>query len=96
MQSITIELQIANRKYPLRLNESEAEIAREAADRLNEALSRLEKQYEVKDLQDLIAMAALQVSTTLIKGERDNRQESLDLAEKLTQLEHQMDAFSSP
>jgi cell division protein ZapA len=91
MQTISIELQIANRKYPLRLNEAEAEIAREAARRVNASIQLLEKQYGVKDLQDLFAMAALQITSELVKAEHENQQERNLISGKLEQLEQQLD-----
>ncbi len=91
MQTISIELQIANRKYPLRLKEAEAGIAREAAKRVNESIQMLEKQYGVKDLQDLFAMAALQITSELVKAEHENQQERNLISGKLEQLEQQLD-----
>lgn len=91
MQTISIELQIANRKYPLRLNEAEADIAHEAAKRINESIQLLEKQYGVKDLQDLFAMAALQITSELVKAEHENQQERNLISGKLEQLEQQLD-----
>ncbi len=91
MQTISIELQIANRKYPLRLNEAEAEIAREAARRVNASIQLLEKQYGVKDLQDLFAMAALQITSELVKSEQDIQKEKIELSKKLEKLEQEID-----
>lgn len=91
MQTISIELQIANRKYPLRLNEAEAEIAREAARRVNASIQLLEKQYGVKDLQDLFAMAALQITSELVKSEQDTQKEKIELSKKLEELEQEID-----
>lgn len=93
MQTISIELQIANRKYPLRLTEDEVEIAREAARRVNERLEALEKQYGVTDMQDLFAMTALQLTSAMVKEEQETDRERLELMGRLDALNKQMDSF---
>ena len=67
---ISIELQIANRKYPLRIQESESVAVLKAAELINGKLKELEKTYSVRDLQDLFAMSALQIATQLIDLEQ--------------------------
>ena len=70
MQEISIELQIANRKYPLRIQESESVAVLKAAELINQKLKELEKTYSVRDIQDLFAMSALQIATQLIDLEQ--------------------------
>ena len=55
-----IKLSIADRVYPLSVPEGEEAILREAAKSLNVMVDHFEKNYAVKDKQDVLAMCALQ------------------------------------
>ncbi|HOY48510.1 MAG TPA: cell division protein ZapA [Flavobacteriales bacterium] len=72
MQDVSIEIQLANRKYPLKVKSAEANSVQKAATLINQKLSELETKYGVKDIQDLFAMSALQITTQLIELESNN------------------------
>jgi cell division protein ZapA (FtsZ GTPase activity inhibitor) len=69
MQDVSIELHIANRKYPLKVKAEESGSVKKAAELINSKLDSLEKRYGVKDIQDLFAMSALQIATQLVELE---------------------------
>ena len=69
MQEVSIELHIANRKYPLKVKAEESGSVKKAAELINSKLDSLEKRYGVKDIQDLFAMSALQIATQLVELE---------------------------
>ena len=69
MQEVAIELELFNRKYPLRLQPGEVDAVKKAASLINEKIKEFELNYGVKDVQDLFAMAALQISTQLVNSE---------------------------
>ena len=60
-----IKLSIADRVYPLSVPEGEEAILREAAKSLNVMVDHFEKNYAVKDKQDVLAMCALHVAVHL-------------------------------
>lgn len=60
MSKLSIKLQIADRAYPLTINREEEESMRRAAKLVNKNIVELEKNFAVRDKQDLLAMAALQ------------------------------------
>lgn len=92
MQDVSIELHIANRKYPLKVKAEEADSVKKAASMVNDTLQSLEKLYGVKDIQDLFAMSALQLTTQLIELESSvNTDNEADL-EKIKALSSQLDA----
>ena len=64
MGQLSIKVNIAGRSYPLTIERSEEEMIRKAADNINESVKNLKEDYAVKDIQDLLAMTALQLSTT--------------------------------
>ena len=63
MNETSIRIELAGRAYPLTvLPEEEANI-RKAAAEINESIARLKASYPMTDKQDLLAMAALEVTT---------------------------------
>ena len=64
MSQLSIKVNIAGRTYPLTIERSEEEMIRKAADNINASIKDLKENYAVKDIQDLLAMTALQLSTT--------------------------------
>jgi len=62
MIEVSIEVELANRKYPLRINEADIEAVHRAAEAINARLREFEEKYQIRDIQDLFAMAALQMA----------------------------------
>lgn len=76
MSQLSIKVNIAGRTYPLTIERSEEEMIRKAADNINESIKNLKENYAVKDIQDLLAMTALQLSTksnTISKEVEDDK-----------------------
>ena len=63
MSELSIKVTIAGRTYPLTIERDEEEKIRKAAVQINENIKHLQDNYAVKDMQDLLAMTALQFST---------------------------------
>ncbi|WP_027420386.1 cell division protein ZapA [Crocinitomix catalasitica] len=62
MDKIALKVIIAGRTYPLTIKTEEEEAIRKAADRINSNIKKLQGSYAVKDMQDLLAMTALQIA----------------------------------
>lgn len=60
MEQISIKVIVAGRTYPLTVNKNEEEIIKNAAEEINKSIKVLQDSYAVKDMQDLLAMTALQ------------------------------------
>ena len=76
MSQLSIKVNIAGRPYPLTIERSEEEMIRKAADNINASINDLKENYAVKDMQDLLAMTALQLSTksnTISKEVEDDK-----------------------
>ena len=84
MSKVSLKLEIAGRTYPISVLESEQEKVKHAVESLNDAITSLKKQYAVNDLQDLMAMASLQL---LIKANQQQTVVLNDLERKLENLE---------
>jgi cell division protein ZapA (FtsZ GTPase activity inhibitor) len=63
MSKLSLKVVVAGRTYPLTLNEGEQEKVLQAAEDINKAIKLLQDNYAVKDMQDLLAMTALQLAT---------------------------------
>ena len=62
--NLKIKVTIGDRVYPLTIrDEGEEEGIRLAVKKINELLKKFEKNYEVRDKQDVLAMCALQFAS---------------------------------
>lgn len=85
--SLKIRLNIADRVYPMTIAPSQEEGLRKAAKKIETVIKQFEKNYAVRDKQDVLAMCALQF---VAKSEQQNivGQQNMSAAEeKLVSLE---------
>lgn len=66
MEDRSISVELAGRAYPLTIQQAEETYVRRAADEINESIDRLKAGYPLTDKQDLLAMAALEVTTRVL------------------------------
>jgi len=66
---LSIKITVAQRVYPLVVDQAEEENIRKAAKLLDGIIKEYEGQYAVKDKQDLLAMAALKIATNFVELE---------------------------
>ena len=91
MSQLSIKVNIAGRTYPLTIERSEEEMIRKAADNINESIKDLKENYAVKDIQDLLAMTALQLgakSNTISKEVEDDK-----ISDELMALNEELSDF---
>ena len=62
---LKIKLTIANRVYPLSVAPEQEASLRESAKKIETTIKQLEKNYAVRDKQDVLAMCALQFAAQL-------------------------------
>jgi cell division protein ZapA (FtsZ GTPase activity inhibitor) len=63
-ESLKIKVTIAGRVYPIKVNSAnEEEGMRKAAKKINDLVTKFEKNYSVSDKQDVLAMCALQFAS---------------------------------
>jgi len=63
MSKVSLKVVVAGRTYPLTVLETEVNRVQAAADDINKAIKQLQDNFAVRDMQDLLAMTALQLST---------------------------------
>lgn len=62
MAKLSLKVVVAGRTYPLSVSEEEKDKVEKAASDINKAVKTLQDNYAVKDMQDLLAMTALQLA----------------------------------
>ena len=95
MGKLSLKVVVAGRTYPLTINEGEQEKVLKAADDINKAIKLLQDNYAVKDMQDLLAMTALQLSTKATNPSQ-NSNEPADYSQietELDELSKEIDTF---
>ena len=65
MDKVSLKIIIAGRTYPLTIKKEEEEAIKAAAEQINSNIKKLQGSYAVKDMQDLLAMTALQQAVQL-------------------------------
>jgi cell division protein ZapA len=63
MGKLSLKVVVAGRSYPLTVSEGEENKVLKAAEDINKSIQLLQDNYAVKDMQDLLAMTALQLAT---------------------------------
>ena len=91
MSEFSINVTIAGRTYPLTIEREEEESIRKAAQVINDNVKHLQDNYAVKDMQDLLAMTALEYSSDLITKKGSVEQDKA--SEKLTQLNQKLSDY---
>ncbi len=94
MAKVSVKVVVAGRTYPISVEETEREKVIDAAADINKAIKMLKDNYAVKDMQDLLAMTALQLAS---KGnDKEPASVNTDLLEKIeADLESLADEFKA-
>ncbi len=86
---LSIRVNVADRFYPLRVERDDEERIRKAARLINEKVLQYKQRYNDKDVQDFLAMAALQY---VIKAlEMENTHDVAPLIEAVSLLEQKLE-----
>lgn len=86
MSELSIRLNIAGRTYPLTIERDEEEQVRKAAKQIDAKINALKEQYAVNDMQDYLAMVALELaiqSQTPVTSVPDGLEEKVDSISRL-------------
>jgi cell division protein ZapA (FtsZ GTPase activity inhibitor) len=89
MGKLSIKVVVAGRTYPLTINEGEETKVVKAAEDINKAIKTLQDNYAVKDMQDLLAMTALQLASKSSKTTN-----SSDATPDFSEIEDELDKLS--
>lgn len=90
MAKLSLKVVVAGRTYPLSVEESEEKRVLKSASDINKAIKLLQDNYAVKDMQDLLAMTALQLAS---KSDSVTKTEDVDNS-KLKEIEDDLQSLS--
>lgn len=94
MAKLSIKIVVAGRTYPLSVEENEEAKVVKAAEDINKAIKLLQDNYAVRDMQDLLAMTALQLASKSDNTSTDTEESKVDFSEienKLQKLSDEID-----
>ena len=86
MSELSIKIRIADRDYPMRVNEEEEERLRAAGRMVNERIKVFRDHFGIDDKQDLLAMIALETLADKLLSAQSKTEAENALADKLTHL----------
>ena len=88
MEEISITVRIADRQYKLTIEKDEEEVFRKATKLLSDKLMEYAQNYAFKDKQDLLALVALQYTTSSLKFEEQASFKDDELMVRLSEIDH--------
>ena len=94
-ENLKIKLKIANRVYPLSVSPDQESSLRSSANKINNTIQQLEKNYAVQDKQDVLAMCSLQYAAQLDQNNKGDEMNQNDLPSKLQELSELIDLHLS-
>ena len=92
-ESISIQVQIANRTYSLKVSPDEEKGINKAAALINERLTELQKNHGVKDAHDSLAMLALQLASEQLNGKSVSESEGKENLQRLNVLQEKVGTY---
>ncbi len=88
---LSINVNVAERYYPLKIDRDDEEKIRKAAKLINDKVQQYKQRYSDKDVQDYVAMAALQFVIKLIECEERN--DAIDLLGEMNELDEWLGSY---
>jgi cell division protein ZapA len=89
---LSIKVSIAGRIYPLTIERTEEENVRKAVKTINERVSDYEKNFGIKDRQDLLAMSSLFFESQSVELQNTNHREDKVILERLEKIDKAISA----
>lgn len=87
MGELSIKIRIADRDYPMRVDEKEEERLRIAGKLISERLKVFREQFGIEDKQDLLAMVAFESVADKLKANESTAEVQTEFGRKLTSLD---------
>lgn len=90
-EKLSIRVNVADRFYPLRVDRGDEERIRKAAKLINDKVLQYKQRYNDKDVQDFLAMAALQYVIKVL--EMENNQDTGPLVNAVALLDQKLESL---
>lgn len=86
-EKLKIKLSIADRVYPLTIDPKQEEGLRKAAKNIEQLAKNFEKNYAVRDKQDVLAMCALQFASKIEQKSIEQMEDTSEVTARLKALD---------
>lgn len=86
-EKLKIKLSIADRVYPLTIDPKQEEGLRKAAKNIEQLAKNFEKNYAVRDKQDVLAMCALQFASKIEQKSIEQMEDTTEVTARLKALD---------
>tara|TARA_R110002012_G_scaffold322105_1_gene555812 strand:+ start:17065 stop:17361 length:297 start_codon:yes stop_codon:yes gene_type:complete len=86
-EKLKIKLSIADRVYPLTIDPKQEEGLRKAAKNIEQLAKNFEKNYAVRDKQDVLAMCALQFASKIEQRSIEQMEDTTEVTARLKALD---------
>src|SRR5688572_6455184 len=86
-ETVNINVQIADRSYPLKVLKAEEQTLQRAVKLVNEKIAEYRVTFEGKDKQDYLSMCLLNFAVEYLNADESRQQNDRLLEEKLNKLE---------
>lgn len=86
-----IHVEIAGKRYGIRIDRSEEQVARKAVLQIREKMSQYRKKYSDADVKDLLAMVAFHLSVENLELEGKN--DTSPFTEKIQELTDELERY---
>ncbi len=86
-EKLKIKLSIADRVYPLTIDPKQEEGLRKAAKNIEQLAKNFEKNYAVRDKQDVLAMCALQFASKIEQKSIEQTEDTTEVMARLKALD---------
>ncbi len=90
-EKLSIRVNVADRYYPLKIEQEDEEKIRRAAKQINDRITQYKVRYTEKDVQDFLAMTSLQFVIRLI--EMEEQQDFQPLLETIKKIDDELGIF---
>ena len=94
-EKLKIKISIADRVYPLTIEETQEEALRSASKKIDIMIKKFEQSYAVRDKQDVLAMCALQFASQVEQKQLDVSQDYDSSFDRLKNLDKKLSELLS-
>lgn len=92
-EELSINITIADRRYPMRIKRNEEEKIRKAAKIINERILQYQERYIGKDNQDFLAMSSVQFVAQVIDLMQETDKDPI--IDQITEINQELDKYLS-
>jgi cell division protein ZapA len=92
-EKLKIKISIADRIYPLNVDLPQEEGIRSASKKIDILIKQFEKNYAVRDKQDVLAMCALQFASQLENKQMENAIDGTETIERIKKINALLDQY---